>query len=365
MRREYNANGGAESYVIIDNTESASDPATKITGFPGKDFNNDIKWIRDNSHLYTGELVNGVLQCKQLSDTDKSKYVDGTSAPITTTDVFMKLPEFWWKCSETSSGSDKWKLDFSKSNKSGWNHWEGNTFIGVYEAYNSSNKIYSYSGKTPTWRVSQSAFKSYARARGNGYQIVTYEAHQIMCLLFYAYYGNTNSQSICGSGGSSYPKTAGNANSLGMTDTTPSNSSSLQTVNFWGLENWWGDLLEWVDNLVTASNNNINVQNINNTTIRTINLGSSLNQGCIKQMVFNINGDTLPKSLYDDDEYSTYYADYSGFTFDGPGIVAARSGSSYNSEGGVSLIDFYGPSSHSYYTLGSRLQYKGNYVILS
>lgn len=77
--------------------------------------------------------------------------------------------------------------------------------------------------------------KTYARNRGVGYSLVKWKHHSIICFLFYALYGTTNSQAICGSGESSY-NTTGATDSLGMEDTTTSNGNS-RGINFWGLEN--------------------------------------------------------------------------------------------------------------------------------
>mgnify|MGYP003507011109 CR=1 FL=1 len=73
-----------------------------------------------------------------------------------------------------------------------------------------------------------------------------------MGILFYAYYGNTNSQSICGSGSNSSAKTTGYNDFLGMRDTSIPGGGNVYSINFWGLENWWGDLYEYIDNLYTV-----------------------------------------------------------------------------------------------------------------
>ena len=47
----------------------------------------------------------------------------------------------------------------------------------------------------------------------------------MMALLFFAYYGTTDSQRTCGTGDDNYNRTIGLCDSLGMTDTTLSTSS--------------------------------------------------------------------------------------------------------------------------------------------
>jgi hypothetical protein len=62
-----------------------------------------------------------------------------------------------------------------------------------------------------------------------------------MAFLFYAYYGNTNSQAICGKN-----ITYSTSNVIqGMSDSTVDSPN----VNFWGLANWWGGESEYMDGL--------------------------------------------------------------------------------------------------------------------
>jgi len=60
-----------------------------------------IARIRAHSHIYVGQYntTTDKLEIKQVSDTDKTKYADGTTITLgAEQDVFMKLPKFWWKC---------------------------------------------------------------------------------------------------------------------------------------------------------------------------------------------------------------------------------------------------------------------------
>lgn len=218
-----------------------TDPASMITG----DVNGThIQLIRNNSHRYLGKYTgDGEMTICQLDDTDSTKYFDGTTATLTGTqgDVFVKLPKFYYKAEKEATNI--WNISFScvsSSPGSDWKEWDGNDLIGAYEAYSTSSKVYSRSGVTSTGSISQANFKTYARNRGTGYSIVKWKHHSMMCFLFYALYGNTNCQAICGSGTSSYTKSTGATNSLGMEDTTTSNGNSM-SINFWGLENWWGN----------------------------------------------------------------------------------------------------------------------------
>jgi len=158
----------------------------------------------------------------------------------------MKLPKFYYKSellvADQERKTDIYQISFSVFPVDNtWLTWEGDTFIGVYEAglytsqgvlnvtasrtYTEGDKVCSISGIIPCRNYSQASFKSAARAKGSGYQIITFEAHSIIGLLFYAYYGNTNAQAICGSGTGSYPKTTGLRNDIGMGDTSNSTAT--------------------------------------------------------------------------------------------------------------------------------------------
>lgn len=248
-----------EDVILINQT--VSDPAGMISGDVKGEV---ITWIRENSHrVLAKKTAEGEVAYCRLMDTDGTKYHDRTdaSASLKNVDSFVKLPEFWYYGTE----GDQVEIHFTNVNPNDdetWCHWDANTLIGVYEAYNDSNggnKLCSISNVNSTGGVSQANLKQYARNKGNGYQLVDWQMHCVMCALFYAWYGNTNSQAICGSGTDSYQKATGQTNSLGMTDTTSENGNSM-SINFWGLENWWGNKIECIDNIISSSANIVNIE---------------------------------------------------------------------------------------------------------
>lgn len=181
---------------------------------------------------------------RQLDDNDSTKYADGSDASediagVNGGDVFMKMPDFWFVGESLDDTNDKYNIHFSaveQNDGRNWTKWDGNTLIGVYKATcentgnNTTGKIYSISGKTPTKTVSQINFKNKARNRSNGddhFMIVTYEAHQVMGLLYMCYYGNMNGQAVIGAGTSSYSKKTGATNVDGMNDTVAENARSI------------------------------------------------------------------------------------------------------------------------------------------
>lgn len=241
------------STITIDQTNN--DPATRVSG----DINGSvIQWIRNNSHrVLAKKTADGVLTYCRLNDANSTQYYDGTTAKLDGTqgDVFLKLPEFYYKGTE----GNQVEISFAKelpnaSVASEYIRWDPNTLIGVYEAYNGSSKMYSRSGVTSTGNVSQSTCKNYAAARGTGYQLVDWQMHCVMGCLYYAMYGNTDCQSSIGKGTKSNTKSTGQTNSLGMTDTVAGINGNSMSINYWGLENWWGNKSEYIHDYDNPAN---------------------------------------------------------------------------------------------------------------
>lgn len=354
-----------ESNLIVLN-QNVTDAASMLSGEVNGDV---IRWIRANSHRYLAKrTAYGEVTLCQLMDSDSTKYLDGTTADLTGAegDVVMKLPTFWFKCEETETGSDIWNLIISRTEVEGYQKWEGNkNVLGVYEAINVSNKLYSRSGVTPSGSISQANFKKYARARGTGYSIVTWEWHKIMALLFYCKYGYMNCQALIGSGTNSYTKVAGQTDNLGMTDTQASVQGNEQSINFWGLENWWGDKIEWMDNIVlnpTEANGTWQVTDLDGNT-RDI-LGCAYTQfdkdTWPKRMLLGEHFDLIAKEIGASDA-TGYCDDY--YISNQVGRVVYRSSYYAYSSGGVACAKAHYDSSYSNTGIGSRLAFHGNTVV--
>ena len=225
-------------------------PSQIITG----DVNGDvIKWIRKNSHRYLAKKTDeGKMTICQLADGDGTVFAgDGSTAALDGSqgDVMVHVPRFFYRAQLLSA--DKWQIDFSPVKVSEeWQEYDGKQLIGAYEGYVNDDKLYSRSGVDSAAHFRHSTFKNYARARGNGYTITTWEQHCVMAVLFYAQYGNTNSQGVIGSGTNSCEKQTGQTDSLGMEDTHAETNGNTMSINFWGFENWWGNKSEFIDNVV-------------------------------------------------------------------------------------------------------------------
>lgn len=312
-----------------------------------------IQWIRNNSHRVlakkTGE---GVVAVCRLDDSNSNYFHDGASADLTGSqgDVLMWLPRFWYHAEETSP--DIWKIGFSNHQKEGWKEWDGKDLIGVYKAYSDGTKLYSRSGVPPTERISQSDFKARAAAIGMGYSLVKFKHHSMLAFLFYAMYGNTSCQAICGAGTGALGKTTGYTDLLGMTDTVAGGNGDSSSINFWGLENWWGDLYEWVDNV--SIDYDVWTITEDDGSTRDVQAGSS--NGWILNVSVGENLDMVPIAV--DVSKQTGFCDhYYRFYYDA--LVLARSCYASGADGGVAYASASYAASDWVSVYGSRLAFRG------
>lgn len=386
--------------------QNISDPATMVLNPEdcgannAEDMTNVIAWIRKNSHCYLGKFYNETrgMEIKKLYDGDRNYYDNngekGQQAVINGTpdengiiaDVFMKLPEFYYKTvNETNdSGEDTGIVAISFATGAiddSYIRWDPNTLIGVYEGAiindGTYDRLYSISGVTPKNTYSQVNFKLAARRRNdmtsvtqsNRFSIVNYQTHVVMALLYYCYFGgNTmNCQALLGSGTSTYPKTTGGTDGRCMSDTVAYYDGNIGSINFWGLENWWGDLSEWVDDLVTANNTGlVNVLNYNGGVVRQVQsgyVGSS--PKCVTKYIFGANADMLPESVQTgSDNWNLNFCDGS-YVHPGSGFVALRSYNGSLAHGGVGYLSVNYSASATNGAIGSRLLYNGKITEVS
>ena len=353
--------------VTLDQT--ISDPAQMLSG----DIQGDvIKEIRSHSHLYLGtpatqpgDTEGTELLC-QLSDEDSRLYYDGTPAALDGSegDQWLKLPVFWWKVvgvgeAAADGAHDQYRLMFAFAGEPdpSWNKWQGDrNLVGAKEMKVVNDKGRSVSDGVSTGKLTQVQGNAYAAARNLGCQLVTWEWHCIMCVLFYAWYGNTNSQAVCGIGSSSYDRTLGVTDKLGMTDTTPAQATSLTSARFWGLESWWNCKLEWMGNVVMEDY----VLRITDQDTKQIRQVSGFIQcggsgGWNSRMRIDANGDLV--MLAKEGTETTFYCDW--VSSNSGSRVLLRSFSHAQAQGGVAFVSANNAPSSVYAHVGSRLAFNG------
>lgn len=294
----------SDNYILNPDGSLTSVSKNGATGNPDT---NTLTWLRQNTHAYVSKYSEGKgLRLKQLSDTNRKMFADGTSAADYISnesgefDVFLKFgsdiyykTEAWTPEGQSESDPDYVAVTIARQiptneDAKKWCKWSQYKLIGVYKACRINNKLYSLSGKRPVNSISQTDSVNQAKARGTNFNVCDYDMTKLLAFLFYGYYSSLGSQQICGYGTkilaneALHPKITGITDELGMTDTdtttgnganNPSESqiiagigSDIKSVNFWGLENCWGDVSEWISNLhIMNASRNSNITPVNAT----------------------------------------------------------------------------------------------------
>lgn len=217
----------------------------------------------------------GVFQY-YLNRSDFTKKEDGTASDITTlgNDVMVEIPKIGFKISRSDTTINVQITD--NPNASGFSYkahtraTEGDrdkVYIGSYLGFLSSNKLYSSSGRTPTASKSLTNFRTYAQARGTGYDLVGFYQLTLLQCLYLIKYKNLNSQSALGRG---YVDSNSAATSTGGTNASGwcyGETTGKKQMKLFGIEDFWGNLFWWIDGIYSDSNRNIltATQNFNDT----------------------------------------------------------------------------------------------------
>lgn len=424
-------------FMVSDHYVRNSDGSLKWVsknGVDGSPNNNTIAWIRKNTHAFVSRNMglNGI-RLKQLDDTTRKKFADGTSAVDYISnesgnyDVFIKFgSDIYYKTEaytpegESSPDPDYVLVTIARELPDGeddtkWEKWSQYKLIGVYKACNINNKLHSLSGKRPANNITQEQSIVMAKNNGKNFDIVDYDMTKLFAFLFYGYYSSLASQQICGYGTSNvingicYPKITGNTDDLAMTDTTTITGngaeqpdedqikagigSDIKSINFWGLENCWGDLYEHMSNSKAINKNTISkyltngnsvliykldgtckvytsndmfledfsnskqffcITDKNDNIIRAINIDGVINTYFTNKMMFGPHADIIAKQK--DGSANTYFCDrFRGYHQE---TNSFRSCNSNDSEGGVSYLSIFTAIDPS--TKGTRLIYNGN-----
>lgn len=155
-------------------------------------------------NVATGEVA-GELQAK-----DYTKFLDGTAVDTNSYDTMIEYPKVYWK----SIVNDSY-IDIIISNKkiaSGMEahaHRAGEVdkdflYISAYRAIRTGSDpnytLRSYYNANAIANLSANEFRTYAKNRGEGFGIMTWNIMSLIKILFLFRYKTLNSQSICGRG---------------------------------------------------------------------------------------------------------------------------------------------------------------------
>lgn len=143
---------------------------------------------------------------------------------------------------------------FTRETEGDLEHFYWGAFKGSLDA---DNKLRSIAGATPANSATIGNFTKYANNNGNNYTISNYPQLVALQCLYLIKYGNLNSQTALGNGYVGAPAATKTGQTLekGMYYGTTSNQTTQ--VKFAGIEDFWGNIWEWVNGLTTDSSRNI------------------------------------------------------------------------------------------------------------
>lgn len=356
--------------VDIDYTNY--NPATSVTytddavGMTGGSSNWDTTDIFKN--IKPCLLKAGVVQY-YLDPTDYSKKADGSTSDITSGndgDVMIEIPKMGYSIStsgDTLSVKLTSKLDdpnfkyYAHSRNS-----EGdreNLYIGAYLGWrDGSSKLRSISGKTPTASQTIGTFRTQAQANGTGYDQISFYPLTLLQCLYLIKYKSLDSQTALGRGyvdGNASATATGGTNTKGMYF---GETTGKQQMKFAGIEDFWGNLLYWIDGLYSDGSRNILTAfigfNDNGTNYTNNGQGATSNIGGYTKTVQGDSGKGFVMKS-DGGSTSTYFCDY-GY-LNASRLPYFGGGWSHGSAAGAFHLYVILSSSDSSSLIGGRLMY--------
>ena len=279
-----------------------------------------------------------------LNPDNYAQFEDGAAADITSGnagDVMVEIPRFYYKISHNDTHTfvqiSSAPLDGFTDKAFRYNGELTDAFyVGAYSGYvDSNNKLRSLSGKTPTGSKTIGAFRTAAHANGDGYEQLNFYKLTALQILYLIRYKSLNSQAALGqgyTGGSAAAQTgATDANGMNYGDT-----STTGRVKCNGIEDFFGNIFQWVDGYKSTSNSVKTADgnfNDNATGYEEHPCTVPNNGGYLKDVVGDNELAFTPKTF--SGSSSTYYADYgslySGFlpAFGGGWADGAGAGAFY------------------------------------
>ena len=271
-------------------------------------------------------LENGV-ELGKLKRDNFAQYEDGTTAPITTIgkDVMICFPRRGIKLEYLDANTLSVSMT-NEDNKEGYSymaHSYSNSgasltnavcdkfYLGAYKGYKSSSRLYSTSGVDPTGKVTIENFRTYAQARGTGYEQSGFFQITFRQVMYLLKYKGQNAQIAIGRGyvdGNNLAHVTGGTNTRGM---DWGESTGQDQMKLFGLEDFYGNLFEFIDGCYSASNGQLLVAdgNFNDTGNNYTDTGASgQSNGFLRYPNgTNLAGFTMKGTTYGDE--NTFFCD--------------------------------------------------------
>lgn len=316
--------------VSID--QSNSNPETAVT------YTDDaVGMVAGSPDWYKASIFKNIKPCLfkdgavvgYLNPDNFAQFTDGTAADITSGDsgdVMIEIPKTGYKI--TKSGTTLTVQVTDNPNKKGFSYkahtrtTDGDReklYIGAFLGSTASSKLRSVSGNLPTNSTSLTSFRTYAQANGTGYDLLSFYPVTLLQCLYLIMFRNLDSQSALGMGyvgdssWSYMQKDTGATVAKGM---NYGSSNDMEQMKFLGIEDFWGNLYQWVDGFVSSSDYHalVATDNFNDTGDGYIDLGA-LSTSSINGYMKYPQGTNEAGFIISEKGASsaTYFSDYADF----------------------------------------------------
>ena len=305
-----------------------------------------------------------------LNPDNFAQFENGTDADIESGDagdVMIEIPKFYYKIGRNGNyvevkianalmaGFTDYAFSYKGESKDKF-------YIGAYLGYkDSNNKLRSLTGKTVTGNITIGAARTAAQANGAGYEQLSFNKLTALQVLYVVMFKNLNSQAALGQGYTSASnfRDTGATDEKGMTYGTNTAASADDTVKFLGIEDFYGNLYQWVDGYV--SGNNIVLVADGNFNDTGDGYESHARHGSVSySYIKDVEGDNIlaftPKT--GGASTTTYYADYGHI---GNSAYVPYFGGYFGGGAGAGAFQLYCnfSASYAYPSFGARLTFCG------
>ena len=123
-------------------------------------------------------------------------------------------------------------------------------YVGAFKGYVLNSKLRSLSGKSPTGSKTIGEFRTAAQANGEGYEQTQWYQLMLRQALYILLFKNLNSQAALGAG-NTYSSSKTNTGGLNSNGVNYGSTSASVQVKCLGIEDFWGNIYEWVDGIAT------------------------------------------------------------------------------------------------------------------
>ena len=254
--------------------------------------------------------------------------------------VMIKFPRLWIKMSKSGSTVTLSITDNPDAEADGFQYYAHSRwtlsspikkdalYLWAFKAYNSSNVLKSWSWHSPVVSITQQNCINYARANdGNtgsaGYDIIGFYQREFINALYMMKYWNPDCQSVIWRWYTGWSAKVNTGWTVSQTSATYGTTSATQQIKLFWLEDWWGNIHEWIWGMCTDGSKNlwtalswfvwdIKTSSPYENTWTTIQHTGSWYD--LSSIVWSNKWLFAPTATVSNSNYDTYYCDYAYVT---------------------------------------------------